>query len=347
MPTRREIRLRIRPERGLPAPEHFALVQTALPVPAPGEVLVRNRWFAVSAAVRTVIGGGLKGAPFPSVEPGDPLFGAAVGEVVSAPHGSGLRPGDLVSHRHGWRGYAAVPAAGLTPLGDSLPDPVAHLSQGWTAYAALTRGAEVRAGDTVLVTGGAGAVGTMTRQIARLLGAGRVIGSTGSPAKAERLVTELGYDAAVVRGAPAPFPAQLAEAAPEGVDVLLDTVGGEQLSAAVAAARPGARAVLVGALSGRLDPDDVARVRVVRELLALGLTIEDVRACVDRLPLLDMDAIRSRRVPEGVCVRASPVVSRRLAALDAEIARLTRRRDELAARAAPPPHPEIPATPTR
>ncbi|MEU2230597.1 MDR family NADP-dependent oxidoreductase [Streptomyces vietnamensis] len=255
MPTHREIRLRIRPERGLPAPEHFALVQTALPVPAPGEVLVRNRWFAVSAAVRTLIGGGLKGAPFPSVEPGDPLFGAAVGEVVSAPDGSGLRPGDLVSHWHGWREYAAVPAAGLTPLGDSLPDPVAHLSQGRTAYAALTRGAEVRAGDTVLVTGGAGAVGTMAGQIARLLGAGRVIGSTGSPAKAERLVTELGYDAAVVRGAPAPFPAQLAEAAPEGVDVLLDTVGGEQLSAAVAAARPGARAVLVGALSGQLDPE--------------------------------------------------------------------------------------------
>ncbi|MGW4700464.1 MerR family transcriptional regulator [Streptomyces sp. NPDC004285] len=84
----------------------------------------------------------------------------------------------------------------------------------------------------------------------------------------------------------------------------------------------------------RYGPDDVARVRVVRELLALGLTIEDVRACVDRLPFLDVDAIRSGRVPEGTCVRASPVVSRRLAAHDAEIARLTRRRDELAARTA-------------
>ncbi|MFE5595779.1 MerR family transcriptional regulator [Streptomyces sp. NPDC056549] len=89
----------------------------------------------------------------------------------------------------------------------------------------------------------------------------------------------------------------------------------------------------------RYGPDDIARVRVVRELLALGLTIEDVRACVDRLPLLDVEAIRSRRVPEGVCLRASPVVSRRLAALDAEIARLTRRRDELAARTAQQPGP--------
>ncbi|MFK0214772.1 MULTISPECIES: MerR family transcriptional regulator [unclassified Streptomyces] len=89
----------------------------------------------------------------------------------------------------------------------------------------------------------------------------------------------------------------------------------------------------------RYGPDDVERVRVVRELLGLGLTIEDVRACVDRLPQLDAEAIRSRRVPEGVCVRASPVVSRRLAALDAEIARLTRRRDALAARAVTGPGP--------
>ncbi|MGW4700465.1 MDR family NADP-dependent oxidoreductase [Streptomyces sp. NPDC004285] len=255
MATHREIRLRNRPERGLPAPGHLALVTTARPEPAPGEVLLRNRWFAVSAALRTLIGGAVKGAPFPPVEPGDPLFGAAVGEVVSAPDGSGLRPGDLVSHWQGWREYAVVSPSLCTPLGDALPDPVAHLSQGRTAYAALTRGADLRAGDTVLVTGGAGAVGTMAGQIARLLGVGRVIGSTGSPAKAERLVTELGYDAALVRGAAAPFAAQLAEAAPDGIDVLLDTVGGEQLSAAVAAARPGARAVLVGALSGQLDPE--------------------------------------------------------------------------------------------
>ncbi|RSS32154.1 MerR family transcriptional regulator [Streptomyces sp. WAC08241] len=94
-------------------------------------------------------------------------------------------------------------------------------------------------------------------------------------------------------------------------------------------------------------PDDVARVRVVRELLALGLTIEDVRACVDRLPLLDVDAIRSRRIPEGVCVRTSTVVDRRIAALDEEIARLTRMRDELVSRAAAPGgrHPEERAAP--
>ncbi|MFI1658060.1 hypothetical protein ACH4ZU_24570 [Streptomyces sp. NPDC020472] len=88
----------------------------------------------------------MKDAPFPPLEPGDPLVGAAVGEVVSAPDDCGLRPGDLVSHWQGWREYATPSVAGCTPLGDTLPDPVAHLSQGWTAYAALTRGAEVRRG---------------------------------------------------------------------------------------------------------------------------------------------------------------------------------------------------------
>ncbi|WP_435971034.1 MDR family NADP-dependent oxidoreductase [Streptomyces sp. Qhu_M48] len=255
MATHREFRLRTRPPRGLPTPEHLDLVHTPVPVPAAGEILVRNRWFAVSAALRTLIGGGLEGSPFPSVEPGEPLFGAAVGAVVSTASDGGPRPGELVSHWQGWREYACVPADSCTPLDDALPDPVAHLSQGWTAYAALTRGARVGAGDTVLVTGGAGAVGTMAGQIARLLGAGRVIGTTGSPAKAERLVAEFGYDAALLRGADVPFATRLARAAPGGIDVLLDTIGGEQLSAALGAARPGARAVLVGALSGQLDPE--------------------------------------------------------------------------------------------
>ncbi|TDU02570.1 2-alkenal reductase [Streptomyces sp. 846.5] len=248
--TSREIQLAVLPD-GLPRAEDFALVEVPLPVPGEGEVLVRNRFFHVPAALRTVIGGGLEGAPFPAVMPGDTLFGAAIGEVVSAPEGSGLRVGELVSHWLGWREYAAPPVAGCTALGDVLPDPVAHLAQGWTPYGALTRGAAVREGDTVFVTGGAGSVGSMAGQIARLLGAARVVGSTGSPAKAERMVAELGYDAVVLRGAE-PIGEQLAKAAPEGIDVLIDNVGGEQLRAAVAAARPEARFVLVGALSGQL-----------------------------------------------------------------------------------------------
>ncbi|CAO5251423.1 MDR family NADP-dependent oxidoreductase [Frankia sp. AgKG'84/4] len=252
MSRSREVRLATVPV-GLPQPADFEVVEVPVPTPGDGEALVRNRYFHVFAALRTLFGGGVEGAPFPPIHPGDTLFGAAVGEVVSAPAGSGLRPGELVSHWLGWREYAAVPAAQCQPLGDVLPDPVAHLTQGRTAYSALLQSG-LKAGETVFVSGGAGAVGSLAGQVARLLGADRVIGSTGSPAKARRLVSELGYDAAVLRGGE-PFHEQLAKAAPDGIDVMVDNVGGEQLRAALTVARPGARFVLVGALDGQLDPN--------------------------------------------------------------------------------------------
>ncbi|WP_062349627.1 MDR family NADP-dependent oxidoreductase [Herbidospora yilanensis] len=246
----REIRLATLPS-GLPQPHNFAVVETPVPIPAPGQILVRNRFFHVFAAMRTLIGGSVAGAPFPGLNPGDTLFGAAIGEVVTADGDTGPRPGELVSHWLGWREHAVVPVTQCSRLGQVLPDPVAHLAQGRTAYGALTRGAEVRPGDTVYVSGGAGSVGSMAGQIARLLGAGRVIGSTGSPEKAGRMRAELGYDEVLIRGTD-PIADQLAKAAPDGVDVFFDNVGGEELRAAVAAARKGARFVLVGALSGQL-----------------------------------------------------------------------------------------------
>ncbi|MFE1480325.1 MDR family NADP-dependent oxidoreductase [Streptomyces fimicarius] len=250
--TARDVRLTSVPE-GLPAPENFAVVEAPLPAPGAGQVLVRNRAFLVFPGLRTLIGGEVDGVPLPALRSGDTLFGPAVGEVVAAAEGGPLRPGDIVTHLQGWRDHAVVDAAHCAPVRDVLPDPVAHLAQGSSAYGALTRLAGVRAGDTVLVTGAAGAVGTLAGQIARLLGAGRVIGSTRSAGKAERLVAELGYDAVLLPGTDTPFAAQLAAAAPEGIDVLLDNVGGEQLAAAVHAARQGARFALVGALSGQLS----------------------------------------------------------------------------------------------
>ncbi|MGW1025303.1 MDR family NADP-dependent oxidoreductase [Streptomyces sp. NPDC002577] len=252
-PVTREIRLVNAPDQ-LPGPEDLGVVETPLPAPGPGQVVVRNRYFLVFPGLRTLIGGVADGVPLPPVRVGDALFGPAVGEVVAVGPGSGLRPGDEVTHLLGWREHALVAEAECAPLGDALPDPVAHLSSGAAAYAGLTELAALQPGDTVLVTGAAGAVGTLAGQVARLLGAGRVVGSTRSPHKAERLRTELGYDAVVVPG-PAPFAEQLAAAAPDGIDVLLDQVGGEQLTAAVGAARRGARFVLVGALSGQLSPE--------------------------------------------------------------------------------------------
>ena len=243
----REVRV-ARPIEGLPTAGDFEVVEVPVPEPGEGEVLVRNRFFQVMPALRTLLGGGFPGAPLPSPKGGDVPPGATIGEVVSARGGTGR----LVSHFLGWREYAVVPEAQLTALGGEFADPAVHLGQGWTAWSAL-RAAEVREGDTVFVSGGAGSIGSWTGQVARLLGAGRVVGSTGSPEKAERMRAELGYDAVVVRGR-GPIAGRLAEAAPDGVDVVIDNVGGEQLQAAVKSARQGARIVVVGALSGQMEP---------------------------------------------------------------------------------------------
>lgn len=267
----REVRLAEVPD-GLPGARHLAVVDAPMPVPKPGEALVRNRWFQVSPALRTLIAGGVPGAPLPPLRPGDTLLGPAVGEVVTAAEGGGPRPGELVFHYQGWREYAAVPAA--EPLGDALPDPAAHLAPGAVAYAALTGVAGLRAGETVFVTGGTGGVGSLAGQIARLLGAGRVVGGTGSAAKAERMLAEFGYDAVVPRDG-TPVGEHLAKAAPDGVDVVIDNVGGERLRAAVAAARPGARIVLVGALAAQLSAGSSGTTAPV-ELDAFQLIVKDI-----------------------------------------------------------------------
>lgn len=313
--TSREVRLAAVPQ-GLPGPADFEIAEVATPAPAPGHVLVRNRAFLVFGGLRTLLGGAAKDTPVPGLTPGDTLFGPALGEVVEAPEGSSLRAGDLVTHPLGWREHALVPAGMCTPVDPALPEPLAQLSSASAAYGALTRVTGVREGDVVLVTGAAGGVGSLAGQIARLLGAARVIGTTGSPEKAARLVEELGYDAALTAGswrdarsanaraaggrsadteaaaaragggrsagthhadAEAEFAAQLAEAAPDGIDVLVDNVGGLQLAAAVRAARRGARFALVGALSGQLAAEGTggsapAEIDVFR-LIIRGVTL--------------------------------------------------------------------------
>jgi NADPH-dependent curcumin reductase CurA len=258
--TSREVRLSVRPS-GLPKAHHFEVITAPLAVPREDEVLLRNRYFRVSPSVRMMISEGaadVEGVPFPALRPGDALAEQALGEVIAAPPGSHLSPGDLVLHFLGWREYAVLPAASCEKVDDILPEPAAHLGHGWTAYAALTRAVSIRPGDTVFISSAAGAIGSMAGQIARLLGATKVVGSTSSAHKVARLVSQLGYDAAVTRGQ-RPIVAQLKDIAPEGLDVIIDNVGGEQLQAAVALARPGARIVILGALSGQLAPDGAGR----------------------------------------------------------------------------------------
>lgn len=242
--THREVRLASRPQGALES-RHFTVAEVPVPEPGPGQLLVRNRLMGVAASLRTLMGE-QAGLPLPSFEVGGPLSAPAVGEVVTAPEGGTPRPGDLVSHWAGFREYAVVDADAVQPVDLTvLPDPVAYLSQGPAAWIGVVRGAEVREGDTVFVSGAAGGLGTLAGQFARLRGAARVIGSTSSQRKADYLVGTLGYDAVVLRGAE-PIEEQLRKAAPDGIDAVVDNVGGEQLRAALALARPGARVGLIG-----------------------------------------------------------------------------------------------------
>ncbi|MEU6712255.1 NADP-dependent oxidoreductase [Nonomuraea sp. NPDC046802] len=267
----REVRLAARPQGALRT-DHFHVVEVPVPEPGPGQVLVRNRLMSVVAVMRTLMQGEAD-LPMPPYEPGQALWGPAIGEVIAAP-GTDLSPGDLVEHRHGWREYAAVDVAGVQLIDpEAMPDVAAHLSQGVTAWLGIVRAAEVRKGDTVFVTGAAGGVGSLAGQFARLRGATRVIGSTGSQRKGEYLIKELGYDAVVIRGA-RPIEDQLREAAPDGIDAVFDNVGGEQLSAALAVARRGARVALVGSLSGQLSGGFSAPVEIdTGSLILRGITL--------------------------------------------------------------------------
>ncbi|ARF57159.1 MDR family NADP-dependent oxidoreductase [Streptomyces gilvosporeus] len=292
--TYREVHLAARP-KGPVTDDLFTIVEVPLPEPGPGQVLVRTTHMGVAAVMRTLMDE-TSAVPMPSYEIGAPLHGAAVGEVVAAP-GSDLRPGDLVEHRLGWREYALLDAAQVQRLDpDLLPDPAAYLSQGPTALMGVARGAEVRPGDTVFVTGAAGGVGSLAGQIARQFGAARVIGSTGSQQKADRLVEEFGYDAAVIRGA-GPIGEQLRRAAPEGIDAVFDNVGGEQLQAALALANRGARVAIVGALASQLSDGGPALTPVdTLSLLAHSVTLRGV-ALYDHLDLVPE---WNRRFAEGL-----------------------------------------------
>jgi 2-alkenal reductase len=281
--THLEARLARKPA-GLPTADTVQIVDAPLPTPAAGEVLVRNIAFRLSPSIRMMMGKGaenVEGVPFPALQVGDALREEALGEVIEAPNGHALSPGDLVIHHYGWREYAAVPAVDCQKVSRDVADILLHLSHGWTAYAALTRGLGLKAGETVFISSAAGAIGSMAGQIARLLGASRVIGSTSTREKADRLIAELGYDAVVIRGAGA-IAGQLKEAAPAGIDAVLDSVGGEQLHAAVEVARERARILIVGALSGQLAADGTGRQAPVEldsfKLLLKRLTIRGYSA---------------------------------------------------------------------
>lgn len=242
----REVRLKKRPS-GAATLDHFEIASIELPEPALGEVQVRNLWISVDPYMR-----GRMDTTDSYVEPfklGAAMEGGAIGKVVAS-NDPTLQVGDLVRSYYGWREGFNASAAELERLSDLPFPPQAYLGSagmpGLTAYIGLLRIAELKADDIVFVSGAAGAVGTTAVQIAKARG-NRVIGSAGGSAKTE-ILRSLGCDEVIDYKAEPDFVAALRRAAPDGIDVCFDNVGGDQLDAALAVARPHARFALCGSI---------------------------------------------------------------------------------------------------
>ena len=241
--TTRAWHLKSRPS-GMPTPDNFELKEVPLAPLEDGWIRVENSWLSVDPYMR----GRMNDVKsyVPPFEVGAPLEGGAVGRVVESrsPH---FEVGETVFHMFGWREAVAAPAAKFNKV---PPLPVAEHQwlgnlglTGATAYFGLLRAAQAKQGDTVFVSAAAGAVGSAVVQIAKALGM-TVIGSAGGAEKCA-FVRELGADEAIDYKA-GPVLQSLLAAAPKGIDVYFDNVGGEHLDAAFATARNEARFAICG-----------------------------------------------------------------------------------------------------
>lgn len=254
----REIRPTAYP-RGQVRASDFRVVEVGVRRPRPGEVLVRNTWTSVDAALRVRLREKAPPGYFPAFPLDQSMDGIMTVGVVLESRADGFAPGDTVSHASGWRDYAVVEAGKdalggvgtLTKLDVRGTPPQAHLGvlggTGLTAYAGLFHVAELREGDVVWVSAAAGAVGSLVAQLAKIRGH-RVIGSAGSDEKVRHLLEELGLDAAF-NYKDGPLPDLLREAAPDGIDVYFDNVGGDHLEAALGALRTSGRVAICGMIS--------------------------------------------------------------------------------------------------
>ena len=258
--------------QGMPTRDNAALAEVALPALGEGMVHVRNHWLSVDPYMR----GRMNDVKsyVPPFQIGQPMDGGAVGEVVES-RDPGFSPGDTVIHMAGWRDEAVVPAASLNKL-PAMPgvEPQAFLGNlgltGGTAYFGLLEAAAAKPGDIVFVSAAAGAVGSAVVQIAKAKGM-TVIGSAGGPDKCE-FVKSLGADEVIDYKA-GPVVKALLAAAPKGIDVYFDNVGGDHLDAALAVARKDARFAMCGMIDG-YNSGDPTSLRYFMRIIAMRIRLQ-------------------------------------------------------------------------
>ncbi len=243
----REICLTSRP-KGIPTPNDFTMVSTERgPLPE-GKALIRNLFMSVDSYMRGRMND-MK-SYVPAFELGKPMDGGAVGEVIES-RTPELKPGDKVVSMYGWREYCMASPKEVRLIKQAVQPLSVYLGvlgmTGMTAWVGLNL-VDVKAGDVIYISGAAGAVGSVAGQLAKLRGC-RVIGSAGSTQKIVFLKEDCGFDSAFDYKT-GPMLKQLNLAAPSGIDVYFDNVGGEALEAALSALRVNGRIIACGSISG-------------------------------------------------------------------------------------------------
>jgi NADPH-dependent curcumin reductase CurA len=256
----------------------FAVGTATLPEPAHDQVLVATRYLSIDPYLR----GLLDEAPFVGVPVpiGGVVAGRGIGEVVES-RSEAFKPGDLVFGQLGWRSHSVQPANALRPVASSAHPLTWQLGvlglPGITAWLALQRIAEPKAGDVVVVSSAAGTVGSAAGQIAKAMGC-RALGIAGGPHKTALLRTTLGFDDAIDYRATADLTKAVSEKCPGGADIYFDNVGGPMLDAMLPAMKALGRIVVCGYLSGyEAGAAGLANAKLIsfRRLKVQGFSVRD------------------------------------------------------------------------
>jgi NADPH-dependent curcumin reductase CurA len=273
----REIRLASRP-KGMPTAANFSMARVDLEPLQDQQVSVRNLFMSVDPYMRGRMNAGKSYVPPFAV--GKALDGGAVGEVIDSRAGQ-FKPGDVVTSNFGWRECFVASPEDLHPVSRKIQPLSVYLGAlgmtGMTAWAGLELG-NVKAGDITYISGAAGAVGSVAGQLAKLRGS-QVIGSAGSPEKVRFLLEDCGFDGAFDYKTK-PILEQLMAAAPDGIDVYFDNVGGGALEAALSALRLHGRIIACGGISGyneeqpQAGPTNLFNV-ITKRLVMKGLLVRD------------------------------------------------------------------------
>ena len=273
--TIRQILLVRRPT-GIPVPDDFALAEAPMPRPGPGEMLVRMRVGSVDPAIR----GFLDDRPsyLPPVALGAPVNGMSLGEIIES-NNPDWPVGTFVRAMATWSDHYVIDANALG-LEAVHPQPGADLHHymgalgpvGLTAWVGLFAVGNAKAGETVVVSAAAGATGSTVGQIAKARGC-KVVGLVGSPEKAQ-VIRDLGFDAAIDYRATRDIAAEIKKAAPEGVDVYFDNVGGETLEAILPLMRLHGRVPVCGMIGQYNDADHPYGVKTLWQLVVNRIRME-------------------------------------------------------------------------